>query len=252
LRRDEYGASTYGDRIADIYDERYAGVFGSDLAATVAFLKEIAGDGAALELGIGTGRIAIPLAEAGVRLYGIDASEAMVERLRAKPGGPDIRVTMGDFRDFTIDERFRLVYVVFNTFFGLLSQDDQISCFRAIARHLTDDGVFVMEAFLPDVSRFERGQRVSATRVELDELELEVSRHDAIAQRTTSHHLIVRADGVQLFPVQIRYAYPAELDLMARLAGMRLRERRADWDRSQISATSEKHVSVWELDRDRP
>lgn len=246
---DEYGASTYGDRIADIYDERYAEVFGSDLAATVAFLKETAGDGAALELGIGTGRIALPLAEAGVRLYGIDASEAMVERLRAKPGGSDIRVTMADFRDFTIDERFRLVYVVFNTFFGLLSQDDQVSCFRVIARHLTDDGVFVMEAFLPDVSRFERGQRVSATRVELDELELEVSRHDAIAQRTTSHHLIVRADGVQLFPVQIRYAYPAELDLMARLAGMRLRERWADWDRSQISATSEKHISVWEVDR---
>jgi ubiquinone/menaquinone biosynthesis C-methylase UbiE len=246
---DEYRASTYGDRIADIYDERYAEVFGGDLAATVAFLKEIAGDGAALELGIGTGRIAIPLDEAGVRVQGIDASEAMVGRLHAKRGGSPIDVTMGDFRDFTIDERFGLVYVVFNTFFGLLTQDDQVSCFRSVARHLTDEGVFAMEAFVPDVTRFERGQRVSATRVELDEVEIEVSQHDALAQRTHSHHLIVREDGVRLYPVRIRYAYPSELDLMARLAGMRLRERWADWDRSPLTATSQKHISVWELDR---
>jgi SAM-dependent methyltransferase len=246
---DEYGASTYGDRIADIYDERYAEVFGSDLAATVAILKEIAGDGAALELGIGTGRIAIPLAEAGVRVQGIDASEAMVGRLHAKRGGSAIPVMMGDFRDFTIDERFRLVYVVFNTFFGLLTQEDQVSCFRSVARHLTDEGVFAMEAFVPDATRWDRGQRVSATRVELDEVEIEVSMHDSLAQRTHSHHLIVREDGVRLYPVRIRYAYPSELDLMARLAGMRLRERWADWDRSPLAATSQKHISVWELDR---
>ena len=246
---DEYGASTYGDRIADIYDERYAEVFGNDLAATVPFLKEIAGDGAALELGIGTGRIAIPLADAGVRVQGIDASGAMIGRLHAKRGGSAIHVTMGDFRDFTIDERFRLVYVVFNTFFGLLTQDDQVSCFRSVARHLTDEGVFAMEAFVPDATRWDRGQRVSATRVALDEVEIEVSMHDALAQRTHSHHLIVREDGLKLYPVRIRYAYPSELDLMARLAGMRLRERWADWDRSPLTATSQKHISVWELDR---
>jgi trans-aconitate methyltransferase len=184
-----------------------------------------------------------------VRVHGIDASQAMVARLGAKPGGPEIPVTMGDFRDFTVPERFHLVYVVFNTFFGLLTQDDQVSCFRSVARHLTDEGVFAMEAFVPDATRWDRGQRVSATRVELDEVEIEVSMHDSLAQHTHSHHLIVREDGVRLYPVRIRYAYPSELDLMARLAGMRLRERWADWDRSPLTATSQKHISVWELDR---
>jgi SAM-dependent methyltransferase len=249
---DEYGASTYGDRIADIYDTRYAELpFGGDLPTAVGFLGELASGGPALELGIGTGRVALPLSAAGVRVHGIDASDAMVAGLRAKPGGSDIPVTMGDFREFQIAERFRLVYVVFNTFFGLLEQDDQVSCFRAIARHLTEDGVFVMEAFVPDATRWDRGQRVSATRVELDEVEIEVSAHDPIAQRTASHHLIVREDGVRLYPVRIRYAYPAELDLMARLAGMRLRERWGDWDRSPLQAASQKHVSVWELDAAR-
>jgi SAM-dependent methyltransferase len=247
---DEYGPSTYGDRIADIYDERYAELpFGGELSATVAFLKDLAAEGPALELGIGTGRVAIPLVEAGVRVHGIDASDAMVAGLRAKPGGSAIDVTMGDFRDFSLEDRFRLVYVVFNTFFGLLSQDDQVSCFQAVSRHLSEDGVFVMEAFVPDVGRFDRGQRVSATRVELDEVELEVSKHDAIAQRTDSHHVVVREDGVRLYPVKVRYAHVAELDLMARLAGMRLRERWGDWDRSPLAPTSQKHVSVWQLDR---
>jgi SAM-dependent methyltransferase len=247
---DDYGPSTYGERIAEAYDDRYRELaFGGDLPTTVAFLKELARDGAALELGIGTGRVALPLSATGVRVHGIDASQAMVARLRTKPGGSDIPVTMGDFREFGLGEQFRLIYVVFNTFFGLLSQDDQVSCFRSIARHLTDDGVFAMEAFVPDLTRYERGQRVSATRVELDEVEIEVSQHDALAQRTHSHHLIVREDGVRLFPVRIRYAYPSELDLMARLAGMRLRERWADWDRSPLTTTSQKHISVWELDR---
>jgi SAM-dependent methyltransferase len=249
---DDYGPSTYGERIAEAYDARYEIVpSGGDLPTAVAFLKELARDGAALELGIGTGRVALPLNAAGVRVHGIDASQAMVARLRAKPGGTDIPVTMGDFREFDLGEQFRLMYVVFNTFFGLLTQDDQVSCFRSVARHLTDDGVFAMEAFVPDLTRYERGQRVSATRVELDEVEIEVSQHDALEQRTRSHHLIVREDGVRLYPVRIRYAYPSELDLMARLAGMRLRERWADWDRSPITATSQKHISVWELDRAR-
>jgi hypothetical protein len=250
LRMDEYGPATYGERIAEAYDARYGDVpFGGDLATTVAFLRDTAGDGAALELGIGTGRVALPLKATGVRVHGIDASQAMISRLRAKPGGAEIPVTMVDFGDFTLPDRFRLVYVVFNTFFGLLTQDDQVSCFRAVARHLTEDGAFAMEAFVPDLTRFERGQRVSATRVELDEVEIEVSQHDALAQRTHSHHVIVREDGLRLYPVRIRYAYPSELDLMARLAGMRLRERWADWDRSPITASSQKHISVWELDR---
>jgi SAM-dependent methyltransferase len=246
---DEYGPSTYGDRIAEVYDELYAVVpFSGDVARTVSFLRDLARDGPVLELGIGTGRVAIPLRASGVEVRGIDASDAMVERLRAKPGGDSIPVAIGDFRDFTLDARFRLIYVVFNTFFALLTQDDQITCFQAIARHLTRDGVFVMEAFVPDVARFDRGQRVAAIRVEPDRAALEVSLHDALEQRTNSQHLIVDGDGVRLFPVKIRYAYPSELDLMARLAGMRLRERWADWDRSPLTTTSQKHISLWELD----
>lgn len=244
---DEYGPATYGDRIADVYDERYAELpFGGDLGTSVAFLRELAREGPALELGIGTGRVALPLREAGVDVHGIDASRPMVDRLRAKAGASDISVTIGDFRDFELPDRYSLIYVVFNTFFGLLTQDDQVLCFRAVSRHLTDDGAFVMEAFVPDVARFDRGQRVSATRVEADELELEVSKHDGLAQRTESSHLVIRDDQVRLFPVKLRYAFVSELDLMARLAGMRLRERWADWDRSELSSTSPKHISVWE------
>jgi len=245
---DEYGPGTYGDRVAEVYDEWYAELpFGGEIGVTVSFLRELAADGSALELGIGTGRVALPLRQAGVDVHGIDASDAMVERLRAKPGGADIPVTMGDFTDFSLGKRFGLVYVVFNTFFGLLTQDAQVSCMRAVARHLDDDGVFVMEAFLPDPARFERGQRVSAIRVEPDAVALEISKHDALAQRTDSQHVVMQSDGVRLYPVKIRYAYVSELDLMAKLAGMRVRERWADWDRTPISGESPKHVSVWEV-----
>lgn len=249
---DEYGPSTYGDRIAGVYDARYSELpFGGDLATSVALLRELAVDGRALELGIGTGRVALPLRAAGVEVHGIDASQPMVDLLRTKPGGDDIHVTIGDFRDFSLGTRFGLVYVVFNTFFGLLTQDDQVTCMGAIARHLTDDGAFVMEAFVPDLSRFDRGQRVSATRVEPDEIELEVSKHDPVEQRTDSKHVVIREEGVRLYPVKVRYAFVSELDLMAKLAGMRLRERWADWDRSPFTSDSPKHISVWELDRPR-
>jgi hypothetical protein len=182
-------------------------------------------------------------------VHGIDASHKMVERLRAKPGGADIPVTIGDFAKFQLERRFGLVYVVFNTFFGLLSQDDQVAGFQAVADHLADDGAFVMEAFVPDSTRFDRGQRVSAITVEPNEVALEVTRHDALTQRSTSQHVVIREDGVRLYPVHIRYAPPAELDLMARLAGLRLRECWANWDRSPLDASSSKHISVWERAR---
>ena len=246
---DDYGASTYGDRIADIYDSLYSDVpFSGDPVRTASFLRDLSGSGPALELGIGTGRVALPLRETGVEVHGIDASEAMVAQLRAKPGGADVPVTIGDFSAFSLQARFRLVYVVFNTFFALPSPEDQVSCFRAVGRHLTDDGVFVMEAFVPDTSRFDRGQRVSAIEVGTDEIRLEVSRHDPIAQTSNTQHVVIREDGIRLYPVKIRFAFVAELDLMARLAGMRLRGRWADWDRSAFSSDSPKHISVWELD----
>ena len=200
------GPSTYGDRIAEVYDEWFPeSSRAGEVDAAVSFLRELAAAGPALELGIGTGRVAVPL--------------------------------------------FTLAYVVFNTLFALPTQDDQVMCFQAVARHLTPDGVFVVEAFVPDVSRFDRGQRVSALEAGVDEVRLEVSTHDAIAQRTESHHVVISESGIRLYPVRIRYAPVAELDLMARLAGLRLRERWADWDRSKLSSTSQKHISVWELDR---
>jgi hypothetical protein len=138
---------------------------------------------------------------------------------------------------------------VFNTFFALLTQDDQVSCFRAVTRHLLPDGAFVIEAFVPDVTRFTRGQNVSAVEVEPNEVSLDVSKHDPVLQRTDSQRVTIREDAVRLFPVRIRYAYVSELDLMARLADMRLRERWADWDRTPFGEGAGKHVSVYELDR---
>jgi SAM-dependent methyltransferase len=246
---DGYGPSTYGDRIADVYDEMITdGPYAGDPSTAVDFLASIAGGGPALELGIGTGRVAIPLAATGVQVYGVDASQAMVDRLRSKPGGDAIPVTMGDFRDFSLDRTFAVIYIPFNTFFGLLTQDDQVACFRAVARHLASDGVFVMEAFVPDPARFDRNQRVSAIRVETDEVALDVTTHDPIAQTSDTQHVVIREDGIRLYPVRIRFAFVAELDLMARLAGLRLRERWADWDRTPFASGSGKHISVWERD----
>jgi SAM-dependent methyltransferase len=245
----EYGPSTYGDRVADVYDEWYLRPDTPDLvdvADTVAFLRELAGDGPALELGIGTGRVALPLRDAGVSVHGIDASNAMVAKLAEKPGGDAIPITIGSFADFVLDARFRLIFVVFNTFFGLESQAEQVSSFRSIARHLTDDGVFVMEAFVPDTARFDRGQRVQAIKVDSDEVRLEATVHDALAQHSTTQHVVIREDGIHLFPVRIRYAFVPELDLMAQLAGLRLHERWAGWKREPFGTGAAKHVSVWE------
>jgi SAM-dependent methyltransferase len=244
---DDYADATYGDRIAEIYDERYLGSFAEDTDSAVSFLKELAGAGPALELGIGTGRVALPLAEAGVEVHGIDASEAMLAKLKAKPGSDRIPVTVGSFADFSLQTRFKLIYVVFNTFFGLLTQDEQVSGFEAVARHLTPDGVFVMQAFVPDVTRFDtHNQRVATESVGIDEVTLETSSHDPFAQRTDSAYITIRDSSIRMYPVRIRYAYVSELDLMARLATLRLRERWADWNRQPYPSRGWTHVSVWE------
>jgi SAM-dependent methyltransferase len=244
-----YGPSTYGDRIADVYDEMYPDARNAvDIATTVDFLASLAGGGPALELGIGTGRVALPLAATGVEVHGIDASEAMVERLRSKPGGGAIQVTIGDFRDFSLHATFTVIYVPFNTFFSLLSQDDQVACFRTVARHLTTGGVFVMEAFVFDAGMFDRGQRVSVSNLEPGRVWLDVSNTDPVTQRTDSLHVVIGEEGIRLLPVKIRYAHVSELDLMARLAGLRLRERWGDWDGTPFSRSSGKHISVWERD----
>src|SRR5262245_39922680 len=241
----EYGPSTYGDRVADVYD-RMPQVMGKDSGRAVLALAELAGMGPILELGIGTGRLALPLAARGLTVHGIDASEAMVKKLRAKPGGERIPVAIGDFADVTVDGRFSLIFVAFNTFFGLLSQEDQVRCFGRVAEHLTADGVFVLEAFVPDVTRFDRAQRVGVTHMGVDDVQLEVSLHDPVAQRIRSHHIVLSNEGgTQLYPVSVRYAWPSELDLMARLAGLQLRARWNDWDKSEFTAMSRAHVSVY-------
>jgi SAM-dependent methyltransferase len=243
LGMDDYGPSTYGDRIADVYDAWFHPP--SDPGAAVDSLAELAGSGPALELAIGTGRIALPLASRGVDIRGIDASAAMVDKLREKPGGTDIQVTMGDFTDVAVEGRFRLVFVVFNTLFALLTQDDQRRCVRNVADHLTDDGVFVVEAFVPDLARFDRGQRVQTHRLDTGRVFLDVSLHDPKNQRVSVQLLVFEESGFRMFPVELRYVWPSELDLMAELAGLRLRERWGDWNHEPFTGEG-KHVSVYE------
>jgi SAM-dependent methyltransferase len=240
---ENYDASTYGERIAEVYDRFFGGLF--DDRATVDFLADQAGGGPVLELGIGTGRIALPLAAHGLEVHGVDASQAMIGKLRAKPGGEDLPVVFADFADFRAPASYGLVFVVFNTIFGLASQDDQVRCFECVARHLRPEGCFVVEAFVPDSTRFDRHQRVQVNSVEVDEIMLTADLHDPVAQRVHSQHVTVSEAGIKLYPVSIRYAWPSELDLMARLAGLELKQRFADWHRGPFTSSSPGHVSVY-------
>jgi hypothetical protein len=170
----------------------------------------------------------------------------MIRRLRAKPGGERVAVDLGDFAEVVTDGQFKLIYIVFNTFFALSSQDEQVRCFRNVALHLTADGCFVIEAFVPDLTRFTKGQVNWATKVTIDSVELDVGQLDASAQRVISQKVVLSNGDVRLYPVQIRYAWPSELDLMAQLAGMRLRERWGSWRREPFTSKSEKHISIYE------
>ncbi len=241
---DDYGPSTYGDRIADVYDAWFHPP--TETQAAVDFLAKLAGPGPALELAIGTGRIALPLAATGIEVHGIDASEAMVAKLREKPGGADIPVTIGDFADVGVEGRFRLAFVVFNTLWALLTQEDQARCVRNVAEHLADDGVLVVEAFVPDPARFDRGQRVQTRDVEARHVILEASKHDPEHQRVSNQIILLEEGGpIRMFPVEIRYIWPSELDLMAQLAGLRLRERWGGWKREPFAHPGW-NVSVYE------
>lgn len=238
---DNFHAETYGERIAGVYDDWYAEYD----EAVVSTLSELAQGGRALELGIGTGRIALPLQRLGVEVHGIDASQAMVAKLRAKPGGASLPVTMGDFADVPVEGRYSLIYVLFNTFYALLTQEEQVRCFQNVARHLSPGGVFVIEAFVPDMTRFQGRQTVRAARVGADQVHLDVSQHDPVRQQVTVQHVVLSEQGIRLFPVQLRYVWPAEFDLMARLAGLQLKHRWSDWQRAAFSAESGKHISVY-------
>jgi SAM-dependent methyltransferase len=235
----------FDERIAARYDETSADMFKPEVVGpAVSFLADLAGGGAALELGVGTGRIALPLNERGVRVHGIDLSPAMVSRLRAKPGAEAIGVTIGDFATTKVGDTFRLAYLVFNTIMNLTTQDEQVECFRNVAAHLEPGGCFVIEVGVPGLQRLPPGEtfrafNVSPTWLGFDE-------YDVAAQILSSHHYWVNDGQVEIFSAPYRYVWPSELDLMARIAGMRLRERWSDWSRSRFTSDSTSHVSVWE------
>jgi len=240
----EYDATTYGERIAEVYDSNRSTP--QNAAAAAAFLADLAGKRRVLELGIGTGRIAIPLAARGVRVAGIDSSEKMVAQLRAKPGSDAIPVTIGDLADVKAAGQFSLIYVVFNTFFMLTTQEAQLRCFARAAKHLADGGVFVLEGFVPDTTLYDRGSNIRLKSVETDRVLLHVSRGGGASQQSIGGDLEISEAGIKFYPIQVRYAWPSELDLMARLAGLRLRERWAGWNREPFTDNSGAHVSVYE------
>ena len=234
----------FGERWADVYEEGPA-PDGPDPAPAVEFLAGLAGRGRVLELAIGTGRVGLPLAARGITVEGVEASEQMVARMRAKPGGEQIPVSIGDMADVPAKGPFGLVYLVFNTLFNLPDAGRQVACFRNVARVLDTGGAFVLECFVPDPARFDRGQRVEALAVTEDSATIEVFSHDAAAQRYRTQKITFSSQGIRMLPVALRYCWPSELDLMAGQAGLRLTERYAGWDRRPFGSDAVAHVSVY-------
>jgi SAM-dependent methyltransferase len=233
-------ASYFGPEAARHYDDQPRG----DEVDAATLLAELAGDGPALEFAIGTGRIALPLQACGVEVHGIELSPHMVEQLRAKPGGAELPVTLGDMARTHVDGAFRLVYLVYNTIFNLLTQDDQVACFQNAARHLSDDGAFLIEAAVPsawiDPPHYVRPEWVAADAVGFD-----VARYDPVTQILEENHVRISSEGISFGPIVCRLAWPAELDLMARLAGLTLSERWGGWHKQPFTADSQLHVSVY-------
>lgn len=237
-----YQDSTYGEGIAEVYDEFYPEVS----KEMIDVLEELAGSGSAMELGIGTGRVALPLRDRGVAVSGIDASSKMIEKLQTKAAAADVQVLQGDFSQLPVEGRFNLIYVVFNTFFALLTQEEQVTCFQQAADHLEDQGAFLLEVFVPDLGRFDRGQTLRTEHLETGEVRLEASKLDPVNQRVSTQHVQISEERVRVYPLQIRYAWPSELDLMARLAGLQLVSRWGNWEKGAFNADSKVHISVYQ------
>jgi SAM-dependent methyltransferase len=241
---DGYDVTTYGNLWAPFYDELYPDLEDS----VIDLLARHAGDPPrALELAIGTGRVALPLRERGVEVEGIEISESMLAKMRAKPGGEEIPVTMGDFKDVPVDGTFPLIYLSFNTIFALLGQEAQVDCFQNVADHLEPGGRFIIDCFVPDLTRFDsHNTRTAVSSItSVDEHMYEMSVYDPVEQRVSSH--VVRSvggDSVTL-PVEIRFAWPSELDLMARLAGLSLEDRFGWYDLRPFNARSTSHMSIY-------
>src|SRR6266566_3454772 len=235
----------FGERVAERFDDRYA--YQAEPAVVdpiVAFLADLARGGAALELGVGTGRIALPLAQLGVRVHGIDLSEAMLARLRAKPGAEQVGMTVGDFATTTVEGRFSVAYVVANTIMNLMTQDEQVACFQNAAAHPEPNGCFVIEVLVPRLQRLPPGETFQPFAV--GPAHLGFDEYDVVSQGVVSHHYWIDDGRVDVNAPPFRYVWPSELDLMARLAGMTLRERWSDWNREPFTSESRSHVSVWE------
>ena len=238
-----YTESSYGDGFADVYDDWYPVI--SDVAATTDVLRELAAGGRALELGVGTGRLAIPLARTGVEVHGLDSSELMLQRMEAKPGGDAVRRHVGDMVDDIPEVPFALVFAAYNTFFSLLTPERQQACFHQVARRLVPDGAFVIEAFVPD-AQHEPTSAVAVRSVTVDRVVLSVSSSDPTAQRAEGQYVdITQAGGVRLRPWSIRWSTPSQLDSMAATAGFRLRARWESFARDPFSDDSARHVSVF-------
>jgi SAM-dependent methyltransferase len=236
-------STSFGDATSRDYD---AVSMRGDEDETVAFLAGLAGDRDALELAVGTGRVALPLQAVGVRVDGIELSQDMVDRMREKPGGDQVEVTMGDMSRVSTGRSYGLVYLVFNTIGNLLTQDDQVRCFENAARHLTGDGVFVVECRVPTAPAWPGHQFIDVEELELDHVQLGVSRYDPITQILDVNHVRLDAGGPGFSPIRLRLAHPPEFDLMARIAGLRLRDRWGGWRGEPYTAASWRHISVYQ------
>jgi SAM-dependent methyltransferase len=238
--------TSFGKDVSERYD---AGETRGDERQTVAFLAGLANGRPALEFAVGTGRIALPLARAaGVRVDGIEQSPDMVDRMREKPGGDRIDVTMGDMSRVTTGRTYRLVYLVFNTVGNLLTQDDQVRCFENAARHLDGDGVFVLECRVPTAPARPGHRFVDPEHIDAESVGLDVCRYDPVTQILDKNHVRIGTSGIVLDPIRLRLAHPPEFDLMARLAGLRLRERWGGWKGEPYTSESWRHISVYERD----
>lgn len=241
----DHDPAGYGAAIAPLYDSLYDATL--DTEGAVARLAELAEGGPVLELGIGTGRLALPLAARGLVVAGIEGSADMAAALAAKPGGGAIAVTLGDFADTRVEGSFSLALLAVNTIFALPDQDAQVATFGNVARHLRSGGCFVLEAWVPDLGGFHGGRAVRPLQIDAERVLLEVAELDPVVQTMTTTRIYAGTDGVRLLPANHRYAWPSELDLMARLAGMRLEQRWSDWRGTPFTATSTSHVSVYRL-----
>ena len=237
----DYTDETYGEMIADVYDDWYGDVDPQMLE----MLTRLAGGGRALELGIGTGRVALPLAHSGVKMYGIDSSPAMLQKLGTKPGSEQVQLHQGSFVNIPFEEKFDLIFVVFSTFYALLTQEDQIRCFQSVADHLENKGLFAIEAFVPDLTRYQGGQSVRAVHLESQQTRLVASMLDPVNQIITSQFIVLDKSKTDVKPVKIRYVWPSELDLMACLAGLKSVYHWNDWGQTPFTGSSSKHISIY-------